>query len=108
VLTSLPAVYRRKVAELQKVLDDETTRPHAVEIIRSLIDHIDVRPGLLRGRCEVVVVGALAQILAFAHQHTTATASSGTGGTFSMVAGARFSRHRTSVHMVAREGPASI
>ena len=107
-MTSLPAVYRRKVAELQKVLDDETTRPHAVEIIRSLIDHIDVRPGLLRGRCEVVVVGALAQILAFAHQHTTATASSGTGGTFSMVAGARFSRHRTSVHMVAREGPASI
>ena len=67
---------------------DEPTRPQAVEIIRSLLDRIEVRPGKERGHCEVIIVGALAQILAFAQQKTTA-ASSGDGGTFSMVAGTR-------------------
>jgi len=28
------------------VLEDETARPQAVEIVRSLIDRIEVRPGL--------------------------------------------------------------
>ena len=69
---NLPDVYRRKVANLQQVLDDETTRPQAVAIIRSLIDRIEVSPGVTRGHCEVVVVGALAQVLAFAQDHTSA------------------------------------
>ena len=84
---NLPDLYRRKVAELCRVLDDEATRPQAVEIIRSLIEKIEIRPGQERGHCEVILVGALAQILAFAQQKTTA-ASSGDGGTFLMVAGA--------------------
>jgi hypothetical protein len=84
---NLPDLYRRKVARLQRLLDDEAMRPQAVEIIRSLIDRIEVHPGQERGHCEVVIVGALAQILAFAQQKTTA-ASSGDGGTFLMVAGA--------------------
>jgi site-specific DNA recombinase len=83
---NLPDLYRRKVARLQEVLGDEATRPQAVEIIRSLLDRIEVRPGQERGHCEVIIVGALAQILAFAQQKTTA-ASSGDGGTFLMVAG---------------------
>jgi site-specific DNA recombinase len=86
---NLPDLYRRKVAKLQQVLGDEATRPQAVEIIRSLIDRIEVHPGQRRGRCEVIVVGALGQILAFAQQKTTAT-SSGDGGTFLMVAGVGF------------------
>jgi hypothetical protein len=86
---NLPELYRRKVARLQRVLDDEETRSQAVEIIRSLIDRIEVHPGQERGRCEVIIVGALAQILAFAQQKTTA-ASSGDGGTFLMVAGVGF------------------
>ncbi len=60
---NLPDLYRRKVARLQEVLADEATRPQAVEIIRSLLDRIEVRPGQERGRCEVIIVGALAQIL---------------------------------------------
>ena len=63
---NLPDLYRRKVASLQEVLADEATRPQAVEIIRSLLDRIEVRPGQKRGHCEVIIVGALAQILAFA------------------------------------------
>ena len=68
------------------------TRRHALRlliVIRSLIDRIEVHPGQMRGRCEVIIVGALAQILAFAQQKTTA-ASSGDGGTSLMVAGVGF------------------
>ena len=86
---NLPDLYRRKVARFQEVLADEATRPQAVEIICSLLDRIEVRPGQKRGRCEVIIVGALAQILAFAQQKPTA-ASSGDGGTFLMVAGRGF------------------
>jgi hypothetical protein len=84
---NLPELYRRKVVRLQRVLDDEATRPQAVEIIRSLIERIEIQPGKERGHCEVIIVGALAQILAFAQQKTTA-ASTGDSGTFLMVAGA--------------------
>ena len=35
--------------------------PQAVEIIRSLIDRIEVHPRKERGHCEVIIVGALAQ-----------------------------------------------
>ena len=54
----------------------------------SLIERIDVHPGAERGRCEVIIVGALAQILAFTQQQTTAVPG-GDDGTFLMVAGAR-------------------
>jgi site-specific DNA recombinase len=67
-------------------LEDEATRPHAVEIIRSLIERIEIHPGQKRGHCEVIIVGALAHIPALAQQKTIAI-SSGDGGTFLMVAG---------------------
>jgi site-specific DNA recombinase len=85
---NLPELYRRKVTGLQEVVRDEATRPQAVEIIRSLLDRIEVYPGKARGHCEVMIVGALAQILAFAQQKTTA--ASGGGGTSLMVAGVGF------------------
>jgi hypothetical protein len=70
-------------AALRQTLGDEATRPHAVELIRSLLDRVEVHPSQERGRCEVIIVGALAQLLAFAQQKTTA-ASPGDGGTFLM------------------------
>jgi hypothetical protein len=57
---NLPDLYRRKVARLQQVLDDEAARPQLVEIIRSLIDRIEGHPSKERGNCEVLIVGALA------------------------------------------------
>jgi hypothetical protein len=45
------------------------------------------------GVCGVTLVGALAQILAFTQQQTTA-ASGGDGDTFLMVAGARYPLYR--------------
>src|SRR6516165_6447705 len=76
---NLPDIYRRKVSNLQEVLEDETARPQAVEIIRSLIDRIEVRPGPPRGRCEVTLVGALAQILGFASRNAAGPTPSGHG-----------------------------
>ncbi|MEX2167498.1 MAG: hypothetical protein WD852_10865 [Methyloceanibacter sp.] len=55
---NLPDLYRRKVSRLQRLLDDEETRSQAVEIIRSLIDRIEVHPGQERGHCEAIIVGA--------------------------------------------------
>jgi site-specific DNA recombinase len=86
---NLPDLYRRKVASLQQVLAEEAARPQVVEIIRSLIDRIEIHPGEERGHCEVLIVGALAQIIAFAQQKTTAASSRG-GGTSLMVAGVGF------------------
>ena len=83
---NLADLYRRKIIELKQILDDEATRPRAFDIIRSLIGHIEVHPTQTRGHCDVVVVGALAQFLAFAQQKATA-GSSRTGGTSLMVAG---------------------
>ena len=78
---NLPELYRRKVAALQEMLqDDEMARPGVVGIVRSLIDRIEIHPAQRRGQCEILLVGALAQILAFAQQKRTA-ASLGNGGT---------------------------
>jgi site-specific DNA recombinase len=86
---NLPELYRKKVTKLQQALQHEPTRPQVVETIRSLVDRVEIFPGRARGHCEVTIVGALAQILAFAHQKTTA-ASCGGGGTSLMVAGVGF------------------
>jgi site-specific DNA recombinase len=85
----LPELYRKKVAKLQQALEHEATRPQVVGTIHSLVDRNEVLPGRARGRCEVTMVGALAQILAFAHQKTTAAFTRG-GGTSLMVAGVGF------------------
>ncbi|MBT4084608.1 MAG: recombinase family protein [Alphaproteobacteria bacterium] len=86
---NIAELYRKKVLELQTLLADETSRPQAMEIIRSMIDHIEVHAGEERGEAEVILVGALAQILAFTQQNNTA-ASNGSDGRVLMVAGAGF------------------
>ena len=89
-------LYRKKVAELQTLLSDETNRPMAMELIRSMIEKIEVHDGEERGKPDVILVGVLAQILAFTQQNNTA-ASNGSGGRVLMVAGARCQRFRTPV-----------
>jgi len=82
-------LYRRKVNELHKLLQDDETKPRAVEIIRSLVERVEILPRKERGQCDVVLFGALAQILAYSHQKNTA-ASNGDDGTCLMVAGEGF------------------
>ena len=67
-------LYRRKVARLQYLLEDEAARPQVVEIIRLLIDRIKIHPGQERGHCEVVIVGALT-LPAGAHKRSKVSSS---------------------------------
>jgi hypothetical protein len=60
-----------------------------MDIIRSLIDRIEVTEGAERGKPDVVPVGALAAILAFTHKNN-ATLISENGGRVLLVAGAGF------------------
>jgi len=82
-------LYARKVGELQTFLADEMLRPEAMEIIRSLIDHIEVHDSGTRDKPDVILVGALAAILDYTHQNKTA-ASKGSDGRVLMVAGVGF------------------
>ena len=82
-------LYRRKVTELQSLLSDENTRPEAMDLIRAMVDRIEVHEGPERGKPDVTLVGALAAILAFTQQDKTA-APGGDGGRVLMVAGVGF------------------
>ncbi len=63
---NVPELYRCKVSVLAKLLTDEDTRPEAMEIIRSLIERIEVGPPEAeRGPCTVPLLGGLASVLAF-------------------------------------------
>jgi hypothetical protein len=58
-------------------------------IVRSMIDHIEIHLGTERSNPDVILNGALAQILAFTQQNKTA-ASNGSDGGDLVVAGAGF------------------
>jgi site-specific DNA recombinase len=79
-------LYAKKVGELPALLTDDTTRPQAMDIIRSLIDRVEVTEGVERGKPDVVLVGTLAAILAFTQNNTAALISENGGGVL-LVAG---------------------
>ena len=95
---NLPELYRRRVAKLAELLENQETRPEAMEAIRGLIDRIEVGlPETTRGPCRVTLIGALASVLAFvaegsATQNRRAPAGHGGSGfgTNLLVAGAGF------------------
>lgn len=86
-------LYRRKVTELRSLLTDDNNRLEAIEIMRTLIDHIEVHKGAEARNPDVILFGALAQILDFTHKKTAA--SQGDNGRVLMVAGARYHLYRT-------------
>jgi len=86
---NIAELYRKQITQLQALLLDETSRPQTMEIIRSMIDHIEVHKGDEPNKPEVVLVGSLAQILEFTQQNKTA-ASNGSDGRVLMVAGVGF------------------
>ncbi len=61
---NMSEIYRRKVADLHKLLEDEDTRGEAMAAIRALIDRIVVTPE--EGELRVDLYGELATILQFA------------------------------------------
>src|SRR5260370_32986277 len=60
---NLPALYRRKVEHLQEALSNAATQLEAGEIIRSLIDRIELTPE--GDTLAIKLYGDLAQIIAF-------------------------------------------
>ena len=66
-----------------------TARMQAMELIRSMIERIEVHAWREGGKPDVILVGTLAQILAFTQQSKTA-ASNGSDGRVLMVAGVGF------------------
>ena len=87
---NIPELFRRKVGELGTLLKDEIARPQAIEAIRTLVDHIEVHKGKEPRTAEVILFGALAQILEFTHKKTVV--SNRDNGRVLMVAGARNQR----------------
>jgi site-specific DNA recombinase len=64
---NLAALYQRKVAALQDLLDTDATRTEAIEIIRSLVDQVIFRAAD-EGGIEVELVGNIAQMIDFARK----------------------------------------
>ena len=81
-------LYAKKVGELRILLTDDATRPQAMDIIRSMIERVEVSEGVERSKPNVVLVGDLAAILAYTQNNTAA--SLGDGGRVLMVAGVGF------------------
>jgi site-specific DNA recombinase len=71
----LRELYRRKVQELDGLLTDEASRPQAMEIIRGLIERIEVSPGDVRGKANGTLYSALALMLDFSMDATNAQAT---------------------------------
>ena len=93
---NLAGLYRRKVEELESLLDDATAREDAMTIIRSMIEGIVLTPRVDAGGLEAVLSGDLARILALCQagsggpqQQDTPDAVSVRGCQVSVVAGTR-------------------
>ena len=86
---NIGGLYAKKVGELPALLTDDATRTQAMDIIRSLIDRVEVTAGVERGKPNVVLIGALAAILALT-QNNNAALISENGGRILLVAGEGF------------------
>ena len=93
---NLAALYRRKVAALQNLLEDEAARTEAVEIIRSLVDQVIFRPSANAG-LEIELVGDIARMVHLANFSMNTSISGGVHDEFAssvkMVAGGRSQRY---------------
>ncbi len=88
---NLPVLYRRKVESLQEALSETATQVEAGEIIRSLIDRIELTPD--GDTLAIKLYGDLAQIIAFSETRADeqkGPVSDETGPILSVVAGRGF------------------
>ena len=83
-------LYARRIGNLKSLLQNDSTKHQATEIIRSLIERIVVSPTEHRGKSDVVLHGALACILAYASDTAQSDMVSSGVGRILLVAGAGF------------------
>ncbi|MCU4179696.1 recombinase family protein [Bosea sp. BH3] len=86
---NLAEAYRRRVAELESLLNDPELRDEAIEAIRSMIERIVVSPRD-GGGVDLELHGDLARILALCSANAKTPSRGEAGFSLSVVAGARF------------------
>ena len=82
----LAEIYRKKVADLTEALNDDSLRTEAAEVLRSLIERINLIPR--EGELAIELVGALAGILALGKEKRPRPF--GSGAQITLVAGVGF------------------
>ena len=87
---NISELYARKIGDLKSLIQNDTTKHQATEIIQSLIEKIVVSPTGQRGKSDVVLHGALASILAYANDTAHSGAVSSSTGRVLLVAGVGF------------------
>jgi len=87
---NLAAIYREKVADLERVLQEPTIREEGHGLIRSLIEAVRLTP--VEGQLELELKGDLAGILAFSDTAKTTSERDGKALQIKVVAGARCHR----------------
>ena len=90
--SSPPQVYAAKVARLEEALNDPAIREEANELLRTLIERVELQPGAEGGPMRAVVRGDLAQILEVCENAAgnKKRPAAGAGGVLSVVAGQDF------------------
>jgi site-specific DNA recombinase len=92
---NMAAEYRRQVENLAQVLNQEQNRGEAADILRSLVDRIELRPNR-QGKLEIDLYGDLAGILSLAGKQDKPLDPSGPSvQQVKVVAGAGFAQERT-------------
>ena len=81
---------RRQVTNLKDLLKNDSTKLKTTEIVRSLIDRIEVAPRGKRGESTIILSGALASILNDASGAGTLDSSYSQVGRVFLVAGVGF------------------
>jgi len=92
----LAEVYAEKIQQLEKALNDPAIRAEAADVLRSLIDRIDLRPGSDRKGIAATLHGELTQILALCDNSSRKQKlpkAGASGSQLSVVAGARNQRY---------------
>jgi hypothetical protein len=92
-------VYRRKVAELELALNDDSIKAEAADVLRSLIDRVVLTPvAEAPDGIDARLYGALAAVLALSNPDKQKLPAAGAAGIqLSVVAGARNHLYRTAV-----------
>jgi len=94
----LAEIYAAKVQQLEQALNDPTIRAEAAEVLRSLIDRIELRPGGEGQGIAATLHGDLAEILALCDnsgRKQKLPKAEASGSQLSVVAGVGFVQERT-------------
>jgi len=97
----LADIYANKVRELERSLNDPAIRGEAAEVLRSLVDRIELNPRKEGEGVDATLHGDLAEILSFCAQpdrKDQPPKAKTSGGPLSVVAGTRSHLYRTRFH----------